>query len=190
MLAGNFPAALPSLQRAIELKPLPTTYSNQGLIYYYLGRLDEAIDSHRKAVELAPNDHLARSNLGDALWIAGNIDEAREVFETAEKLATSALQVNPNDPYSQIDLAWISAMLDKHSDARALIEQARAAELDDPYLHYIDGLVLLRSGDADAALSALELAAEKGYSLQMMAAEPHLASIHGNPRFSAILERI
>ena len=81
-------------------------------------------------------------------------------------------------------------MLDKHSDARALIEQARAAELDDPYLHYIDGLVLLRSGDSNAALSALELAAEKGYSLQMMAAEPHLASIRGNPRFKAILERI
>ncbi len=190
MQAGDFVAALESLQKAIDLKPLPMTFSNLGLNYYYLARLDEAIDNHRIAVDLARNDHLIWSNLGDALWIAGSIDEARQAFEEAEKLATSALQVNPNDPYSQIDLAWISAMLNKHVDARQLIEQARASDLDDPQLHYIDGLILLRSGDTEAALSALELAAEKGYSLQMMAAEPHLASIHGNPRFQAILERI
>ena len=190
MQAGDFVAALESLQKAIDLKPLPMTFSNLGLNYYYLGRLDEAIDNHRIAVDLARNDHLIWSNLGDALWIAGSIDEARQAFEEAEKLATSALQVNPNDPYSQIDLAWISAMLNKHVDARQLIEQARASDLDDPQLHYIDGLILLRSGDTEAALSALELAAEKGYSLQMMAAEPHLASIRGNPRFNAILERI
>jgi tetratricopeptide (TPR) repeat protein/DNA-binding winged helix-turn-helix (wHTH) protein len=190
MLAGNFAAAVPSLQKSIALEPHANTYSNLGLIHYYLGQLDEAISNQRKAIKLAPNDHLMWSNLGDALWISGNIHEAREAFETAEELVTSALQVNPNYPYSFIDLAWISAMLDKHAEARALIERARAAELDDPYLHYIDGLILLRSGDTDPALSALELAAENGYSLQMMAAEPHLASIRGNPRFRAILDRM
>jgi tetratricopeptide (TPR) repeat protein len=190
MLAGNFAAAVPSLQKSIALEPHANTYSNLGLIHYYLGQLDEAIGNQRKAIKLAPNDHLMWSNLGDALWISGNIHEAREAFETAEELVTSALQVNPNYPYSFIDLAWISAMLDKHAEARALIERARAAELDDPYLHYIDGLILLRSGDTDPALSALELAAENGYSLQMMAAEPHLASIRGNPRFRAILDRM
>jgi tetratricopeptide (TPR) repeat protein/DNA-binding winged helix-turn-helix (wHTH) protein len=189
MLAGDFVAALASLHKAIDLKPLPTTFSTLGLNYYYLGRLDEAIDNHLIAVDLARNDHVYRSNLGDALWIAGNIDEARRAFKQAEELVTRALQVNPYDPYYYVDLAWISAMLDKHVEARAFIEQVRA-EIDDPYLHYIDGLVLLRSGDTDAALSALEIAAEKGYSLQMLAAEPHLASIHGNPRFRAILERI
>jgi tetratricopeptide (TPR) repeat protein/TolB-like protein/DNA-binding winged helix-turn-helix (wHTH) protein len=190
MQAGDFVASLSSLQKAIELSPLPTTYSNIGLNYYYLGRLDEAINSHRKAVELAPNDHVFRSNLGDALWIAGNIEDAGRAFEEAEELATRALQVNQHDPYYYVDLAWISAMLDKHADARALIERARATGFDDPYLHYIDGLVLLRSGDTDAALAALERAAENGYSLQILAAEPHLASISGNPRFNAILERI
>jgi tetratricopeptide (TPR) repeat protein/TolB-like protein/DNA-binding winged helix-turn-helix (wHTH) protein len=190
MLAGDFAAAAPALQKAIDIEPRPNTYSNLGLIHYYLGQLEEAIDSHRKAVELAPNNHLKWSNLGDALWIAGDINEARQVFHTAEELAKSALEINPNDPYIHIDLAWISAMLDKFDDARALIDRAHAAEFDDPYVHYIDGLILLRSGNATAALSALELAAEKGYSLQMMAAEPHLASLRGNPRFCAILARM
>ena len=190
MLAGDFASALPALRRAIEIEPWANTFSNLGLIHYYLGQYDEAIKSHRQAVDLAPKDTLKWSNLGDALWFSGNIDEAQKVFEKAEVLATSALRVNPNDPYSQIDLAWISAMLYKFDDARALVDRALTAEPDDPYVHYINGLVRLRSGETEAALSALEIAAEKGYSLQMMAAEPHLASIHGNPRFNAILDRI
>jgi len=190
MLAGDFVAALPVLQKANVIEPQQFTYSNLGLLYYYMGRLDQAIDSHRKAIELSPNDHLAQMNLGDALWIAGSADEARQVFSTAEELAASALLVNPNDPGYLMDLAWISAMLGKNEDARKLIDKARSQAPNDPYVHYVDGLILLRNGDVEAALSALEIAAKKGYSLQMMAAEPHLASIRNHPRFNAILERI
>lgn len=190
MLAGNFSAAVPYLQRAIEIEPRPTTYSNLGLIHYYLGRLDAAIENHRQAIELAKKDHLTWMNLGDALWIAGRVDEARSVFETAEELANSALEVNPKDPNTRMDLAWISAMLDKTGKAREFIDLARSQAPDDPYVHYVDALILLRIGETDSAISALEIAAEKGYSVQMMAAEPHLASIRGNPRFRALVDRI
>jgi tetratricopeptide (TPR) repeat protein/TolB-like protein/DNA-binding winged helix-turn-helix (wHTH) protein len=187
MLAGDFAAAAPALQKAIEIEPWPNTYSNLGLIHYYLGDFDAAIENHRRAIELAPNDHLKWSNLGDSLWLAGKNEEAQEVFRHAEELALRSLRINSNDPNSQMDLAWISAMLGKTGDARQLIERARAWAPDDPYVHYINGLILLRSGNSDAALTALEIAARKGYSLQMMEAEPHLASVRDNPRFTAIL---
>ena len=29
-------------------------------------------------------------------------------------MAEAALDVNPNDPFTMMDLAWIQAMLDKH----------------------------------------------------------------------------
>ncbi|MDX1404777.1 MAG: tetratricopeptide repeat protein [Woeseiaceae bacterium] len=190
MMAGNFAAGAISLQNAIDLEPLPTAYSNLGLIQYYLGNFDEAIVNHEKAIEAAPNDPLHSSNLGDALWIAGKHAEARKAFQSAEELAKKALAVNPNDPNRRMDLAWASAMLDKMDVARASIDRARNQAPDDPYVHYYNGLIWLRHGNTDAALSALETAAEKGYSLQMMAAEPHLASIRENPRFRAILERI
>ena len=190
MLAGDFESAVPALEKAIEIEPWSNTYSNLGLIYYYLGQYDEAIDSHRLAVDLAPKDTLNLSNLGDALWSAGRIDEAQNAFETAEQLADSAIQVNPNDPNSQMDLAWISAMLGKSGVARTNINRAISQAPDDPYVHYISGLIWLRSDNTEAALSALELAAEKGYPMQIMVAEPHLASLRGNPRFRAILDRI
>jgi len=189
MLAGDFAAAAVAMQDAIEIEPRPNTYSNLGLMYYYLGQLDEAVASHRKAVELAPNDHLKHSNLGDALWIAGRHDAAKLAFEEAERLAIDALDVNPNDQNFQMDLAWISAMLGKDNDARALIERARPQSLDDPYLYYIDGLVRLRSGNTGAALAAFETAVEKGYSRTLLAAEPHLKELHQNPQFNRLLVR-
>ncbi|MCU0990879.1 MAG: tetratricopeptide repeat protein, partial [Xanthomonadales bacterium] len=87
MLGGDFEAALPALQRVIDISPRKSAYTNLGMMYYYLGRPEEAISAQRKAVELAPNDHLAWSNLGDALWMAGEAEEAQAAFGNAERLA-------------------------------------------------------------------------------------------------------
>jgi len=186
MLADDFAKAAPALQKAIDIEERSATYGSLGLMYYYLGNLDEAIDAQRRATELAPNDPLTWSNFGDALWVAGRTDEADDAFKSAGELATLALDIDPNDPYTQMDLAWISAMLSRYDNARELIDKARLQVPDNPYAHYIDGLVHLRSGDTDAALDALELAAEKGYSLRMMAAEPHLVPLRQYSRFKEL----
>ena len=83
-------------------------------------------------MELEPNDYLARSNLGDALWIAGRTGEATAAFERANALATDAIQVNPSNPFTLMDLAWINAMLGKPDEARARINKALELAPDDP----------------------------------------------------------
>ena len=187
MMFGNFELAAPAYQRAIDIEPNKNGYSNLGLMHYYLGDLDAAIASHNKAVELAPNDHLARSNLGDALWISGRETAALGEFRKAEAMATSALQINRNDPFLMMDLSWIYAMLGKPEEARTTIDRARELAPDDPYSYYYDGLVHLRAGDKAAALGALERAADMGYSRRMMAAEPHLKLLRDDPAFSTIV---
>jgi Flp pilus assembly protein TadD len=52
-------------------------------MHYYLGQYDESIENHQNAVSLEPNDHVSRSNLGDALWNSGDRESAREVFREA-----------------------------------------------------------------------------------------------------------
>jgi tetratricopeptide (TPR) repeat protein/TolB-like protein/DNA-binding winged helix-turn-helix (wHTH) protein len=188
MLMGNFAAAAPAFQKAIEIAPKKVSYSNLGLMYYYLGNLEEAVDTLFVAVELEPNDHLARSNLGDALWVAGRTDEAISSFQRASALAQSALRVNPNDPYTMMDIAWIDAMLGKHDAARSLMDKSLALAPDEPYAHYYNALVLLRAGDPGAAVVALAKAVEMGYSKAMMAAEPHLAELENNPEFLALVD--
>jgi len=186
-LAGNFAAAAPTYQRAIDIEPTKDAHSNLGLMHYYLGNLDEAIENHTNAVELQPNDYLARSNLGDALWVSGREHDALLEFRKAKTMAEGALQVNPNDPLTMMDLAWIHAMLNEHDEARTLIDRARNLAPDDPYAYYYDAMVYLRAGDKDAALAALEMAAQKGYSRQMLAAEPHLEDLRKDARFKTIV---
>ena len=187
MLAADFAAAAPAFEKAIALRPLASTYSNLGLMHYYLGDFDAATVAHREATRLAPNDHLAWSNLGDAYWAAGSRDASRQAFIAARSLAESRLAVNPNDAGTLMDLAWISAMLDDMETARALLDRALALLPDDPYAHFINGLVWLRAGNADAALASLQAALERGYSTDMLAAEPHLQSLRSASSFRDLL---
>ena len=67
------------------------------------------------------------------------------------------------------------------------MHKALALAPDDPYTYYYNALVFLRAGDENAALGSLAIAANKGYSRQMMAADPLLMELRLNPRFSAII---
>jgi len=187
MLAADFASAAPAFERAIELGPHPSTYSNLGLMHYYLGDFDAAVSAHLEATQLRPNEYLNWSNLGDAYWAAGEPDESRNVYATALSLAEPRLDVNPNDPGLLMDLAWINAMLDDPGSAHLLIDRAISLAPDDPYAHFIEGLIRLRAGDTDDALRSLRAAADKGYSLSMLAAEPHLEALRDHPGFHELL---
>jgi tetratricopeptide (TPR) repeat protein/TolB-like protein/DNA-binding winged helix-turn-helix (wHTH) protein len=187
MMAGQFAAAAPAFQMAITVEPQSSTYSNLGLMYYYLGRYDDAADALRGAIDLAPKDHVAWSNLGDILFADGKPDDAHAAFATAEDLISGKLAVNPNDPNTLIDLAWVDAMLGKDTEALQLIGKASAALPDDPFAHFIAGLIHNRAGRTDSALDSLETAIAEGYSPTILEVEPHLMSLRGNPRFKALI---
>ncbi len=186
MLAGDFESAAPAYARAIEVEAREETYNNLGLMYYYLGRYDEAAESLLAAIELSPNAHLPPSNLGDIYTAAGEHELARESFRNAARLAEQALSVNPNDPSLLMDVAWIHAMLGDRERAMDEIGRAMESASDDPYAHYYYGLILHRYGDDDAALEQLAAAADKGYPRSILKAEPHLAGLRDDPRFEGI----
>ena len=186
MLSGNFADAAPAFSRALEIEPRHDTYSNLGLLYYYLGKTSEAVAAHRQAVELAPNDHLNWANLGDALSFTPDSRAARAAFGTAERLAERKLSINPQDPGTLIDIAWIKAMLGKPEEAQRVITRARELTPGDPYVHFVGALVAIRAGKTATVYDDLEAAAAMGYPLKLLAAEPHLRSLRGQPEFEAL----
>jgi serine/threonine-protein kinase len=186
MLSGNFLAAAPAFKRAIEIEPHIDSYANLGLMYYYLGDIDAAVAAIETATRLAPDDHLVWANLGDALSFSAQSARASRAFSRAEWLAERQLAVNRRDAYTTIDLAWIKAMLGKMDDAKDLIDRGQRLAPNDPYVHYIHGLVMTRLGDYAAAMTELETAVEMGYPLVMLAAEPHLERLKDQPQFAAL----
>jgi len=186
MLQGDFRSAATNFQKAIFIAPTKSTYSSLGLMYYYMDDFEAAIESHNSAVELQPNDYLARANLGDVLWAAGRTEEARRAFQDADRMAASALQVNPNDPLIIMDLAWIKTCLEDHDEARRLIDRALDLVPEDPYVHYINGLMLNRSGNTSQAFASFETAVDLGYSKVLLAGDPNITNLRGDSRFSDI----
>ena len=187
MMAGELTTALSAFEKALEIDERANTHTNLGLLHYYLGQLEASVQHHEMAVAIEPGDYLARSNLGDALWIAGDRDAAQDAYDTALVLASDVFAVNPNDPFTMMDLAWLHAMLGDAGEARELMARASALAPDDPYTHYYDGLVRYRSGDSDGAIAALGVAVDSGYPAALLAAEPHLESLRADNRFQQII---
>jgi Flp pilus assembly protein TadD len=160
---------------------------NAGMMHYYLGELAEARKVLERATEMAPQDYLPWSNLGDVLAFSGDAQAASTAFTEAERLVRAELDVNRQDPARISDLAWITAMLGRLDEARELITRALALAPDDPYVRFYDALVRVRAGDTDGALDGLETAVEMGYSRAMIRAEPHLAALHSEARFAKLV---
>ncbi len=78
------------IKRAYELSPDDFyILDSMGWVLYRLGRLDEAVSYLQQALELR-NDPEIAAHLGEVLWVMGDKDAAREVWDTA-------LQATPTD---------------------------------------------------------------------------------------------
>ncbi|WXG41901.1 MAG: tetratricopeptide repeat protein [Candidatus Freyarchaeum deiterrae] len=75
-------------------------YNNQGLSFYNLGLLDEAIREYKEAIGINPDYADAHNNLGNALKDKGLLDEAISEY-------TEALKINPDyaDTHSNLGVA-------------------------------------------------------------------------------------
>lgn len=73
------------IQRAYELSPSDFyILDSMGWVLYRLGRLDEAVEYLQKALELR-NDPEIAAHLGEVLWVRGDRQEAKDIWDTALK---------------------------------------------------------------------------------------------------------
>lgn len=107
-----------------ELKELEAwEWDNKGNSLSSLGRFDEAIKCHDKALEINPQDADAWINKGISLQHLGRVDEAMKCYDTA-------LEINPQSAEAWNNKAWTEDELDRKRDAarsfRKFIEVATA----------------------------------------------------------------
>jgi eukaryotic-like serine/threonine-protein kinase len=126
---GNYQKAVPMFQRVIELTPDNRWgYTNLGVAYYHLGRLDEAAAMWRHTLEIRP-DATAYSNLGTATFFPGHYAESVGPFEKAVELEPQTYWVwgNLADAYR-----WTPGKQDraKATYARAIGLAERALEVN------------------------------------------------------------
>ena len=79
------------IKRAIEIMPEDAAVIDSfGWVHYRMGNYDEAIRLLRRALSRFPDSEIA-AHLGEVLWVSGNQEEAKAIWQ-------KALKKSPNDP--------------------------------------------------------------------------------------------
>ncbi len=143
----KFAEGLKELRQAKELSPAnPTANDLLGRVLPYLGKLDEAEQQARQAVELDPLG-FTQNNLARILWFKGKNDEA-------DKVARRVAELQPTAASSR---RWQVLIAVQKGDGETALREAQS-EPDEGYRRFLLALAHYVRGDrnaADAALSEL-----------------------------------
>ncbi|MGH8092508.1 MAG: tetratricopeptide repeat protein [Chthoniobacterales bacterium] len=181
---GQFDRADAEMKRALELDPLSVIINDDvGSTLSLTGRNQEAVVQLRKTIEMDPARYYAHMDLGQALEGAGDLPGAIVEYKKAVAL--------DDDPYPLALLGAATAKAGEHAAALAILkrldEDAKQRYVPD----YGFALVYLALGDKDTAMRYLESSyARHQPDLNTIRVDPHLFSLHGDPRFEALAEKI
>jgi TolB-like protein/lipoprotein NlpI len=155
----RFAEGLSELKRAKELAPAnPTANDLLARMIVYLGRLDEAENQGRLAVESDPLAAAPQNNLARILWYEGKLDEA-------DAAARKAAELQPNSASSR---RWQVLVAIKRGDSEMALREAQL-EPDASYRRFELAVAQYARGDrtaADAALADL-IAHDQGLDYQV-----------------------
>jgi tetratricopeptide (TPR) repeat protein len=152
--------ALDALTKAVKYLPEDAeAHSNLGNALRAAGRIEKAVESHRRAVALKLDYAEAHNNLGSALLDLGRLDEALTSFDRAilirpnfalahanrgnvltlrnrlpeaEASCRRALELEPNLTAATVQLAELQAAAGRFAEAEDLLRRAIAIEPDMP----------------------------------------------------------
>ncbi len=153
VIASAFVFSACSLPRIIVLHdPLtPEEHDNLGRIYESQGKSDLALEQYRDALR-RDKRHLP------SLLLLGDLSYRMEKYSEAESAYSKALDLDSKNSDVSNNLAWVYIRTGKNLDkAKKLITEALSANpAHRPY--YLDtlGVVLLKLGDANGAITALQ----------------------------------
>ncbi len=186
LVAGKYPEAEQALQKAIRLQPSYEAYTNLGDTYFLERKFPDAIGAFEQSVVLGDRQIQAHGNLARAYyWYSPDHSKARGELRKAIELATSDLQVNPNNADVHTLVAEYFAMQGDKSHALQHLHTAQSLRPGDAETAYYAAKVYNMLGDRQQALNWLEKSINSGYSAAEISSTIELDSLRSDPRFKA-----
>ncbi len=179
---GRHAEALAQLDTARNGDPLARSINNVlGRTYLNAGRPRDAIATLRRLLELDPDVDLATQQLAYAHLIAGEPDSALAAFRR------TAAEHGPRD---SAYLAYALGMTGDTTAARRILASLLRSNRADGMLSYQLALAFAGLGDTRRAFAWLERGMQDGVVMTGVMVEPGFASLHGDPRWPALLRRL
>jgi tetratricopeptide (TPR) repeat protein len=184
--AGRLAQSLGRFDQAIALDQYVTAHDpvnarahyNLGFDYYLAGRRDDAIASWRTTLALSPGYIGAWYNIAVAQLHAGQAEAALE-----------SMRREPPGIWQMIGMPMVYHALAKNDEADAALSALIKAHAQDSA--YNIAYVYALQGDSDQAFTWLDRAvANSDPGLSDLALEPDFNSLHKDPRWLPLLEKL
>ena len=182
---GQFEEAIVEGRRSVELDPLSVVINvDLGVTFYYAHRYDDAARQLRKTLEIDPTSFYTHYNLGILLQVTGDLSGAIAEYEKAKHLG--------DNTYVSTLYAQAKAQGGDKDAARRMLSDLDELSKHREVVGYLRALLYLSLNNKDEALSWLEqgYAEHDGSNISEIKVDPFLASLHGDPRFEALVQKV
>jgi TolB-like protein len=182
---GRFDEAIAEGRRSVELDPLSIVINaDLGETFYYAKRYDDSVTQLRKTLEIDPASFYTHYNLGIALQAKGDLSGAIAEYEKAKRLGDNTL-------VSTLYAAAKAQAGDKDA-ARQMLGELDEISNHREVVGYLRALLYLSLNNKDEAQRWLEqgYAERDGSNICWINVDPLLDSLHGDPRFEALVQKV
>jgi TolB-like protein/Tfp pilus assembly protein PilF len=216
----NWPAAEKAFKRSIELKPDYATGHEWYAIHYLIGmgRLDDAVEEMKKALELEPASLIMNTFMGATLYYAGRYDaaidqcrrtiemdpnfavahwhlglayEQKQVFDAAIEEFKKATSLSGGSPLMKAAPGRAYAESQKQPEAKKILNELNELSKQEYVSSYEVATIYVALGDSEQAFQFLEKAyAEHSFHLIRLNVSPYLKPIRSDPRFQDLVRRL
>lgn len=185
MMRGEFALAEAELAVARQHDALHLGLrAHQALLLLYRRRWDDAEDVLQALLDMAPDNVLAMSLLAYVRLCQGDATAALALYQQVGAQHAS-LSIGPAGQ------VWAWAALGRGPQARRALQALQRAWVGRYLPPYQLAMAELRLGQADATLAMLERAVqERDPNALCLLVDPAFDSLHGQPRFAALLRRV
>ena len=216
----NWSAAEKAFKRSIELKPDYATGHEWYAIHYLTatGRLEEAVQEMKKALELEPASLIMNTFMGATLYYAGRYDEAvdqcrrtiemdpnfavahwhlglayeqKQVFDAAIEEFQKAVSLSGGSPLMKAALGHAYAKSQNKDEANKILGELNELSKQEYVSSYEVATIYVALGDNERAFQLLEKAyAEHSFHLVRLNVSPHFKAISSDPRFQDLVHSV
>ncbi|HEY61087.1 MAG TPA: tetratricopeptide repeat protein [Anaerolineae bacterium] len=127
----------------------PESYTNEAKAYYEDGKLLQAIDAYKQAIQAQPEDASLYIELARVQIFAGHYEDAQESAELG-------LLMNPDNPMGYAMRAWALDFQGDLLNAEASIKRALELDSNNAVAHAIYAEILIDKGDYDFIDDAIQ----------------------------------
>ncbi len=151
---GDSKQASALLEKLTQNNPSPRALVILANDYESMHEYSLAADAYKKALAADPNRSELKQMLAQDLALSGRYDDALRTY-------SEMMQANPQDPQPYLHSAQIYHEQKKMSEARQMIDKAKALAPDDPEVQFADANLLADEGKNPEAIAILKSLIDK-----------------------------